>query len=225
MDELITGGVIGAVAAKLFGKVGDVLAEDIAKVYVLGRDAIIKKAINKTSNIDDGAQVNLRIARDVFSNGSFSDEEICAEYFGGILASSRSEDGKDDSSMYFLDKIKSLSSNELKIHYIIYNVLNKLLINKSITINNINQGNDVKSVNIYLDVLEVISTSGLNENKLSSSCHILFSAGLINFFHINSYKLTDNRSIIYLHVKPTILGIQIYAVANNKQPNTYRSTS
>ena len=51
---------------------------------------------------DDGKQANLGVSRDVLWNGAFSTESICAEYFGGILASSRSEDGKDDSAIPFV---------------------------------------------------------------------------------------------------------------------------
>jgi hypothetical protein len=66
------------------------------------------------------------VARDVLWNGALTNDEVCAEYFGGILASSRSEDGSDDGVIYYVDVIKSLSSKQLKLHYVIYNSFNKL---------------------------------------------------------------------------------------------------
>lgn len=73
---------------KAFGPVLGELGEDMKKLYATGRDRIIAFGYNKISNVDDGKSANLRVTRDVFWNGSFTDEAICAEYFGGILASS-----------------------------------------------------------------------------------------------------------------------------------------
>jgi len=52
-------------------------------------------------NLEDGKAANLRVTRDVIWNGAVTDDEVCAEYFGGILAASRTEDGKDDSAIQF----------------------------------------------------------------------------------------------------------------------------
>src|SRR3989344_8462949 len=111
-------------AKKGLGPTLDMVGEDFQKLYEKGRDLIIEKAKGKIENIDDGHRANLRIAREVFWSGSFSEEAICAEYFGGILASSRSKDGKDDDNLYFVNVIKNLSSTELHLHYIIYNSFN-----------------------------------------------------------------------------------------------------
>jgi hypothetical protein len=37
-----------------------------------------------------------RTLQKLLTDGSFVDDEICAEYFGGVLASSRSQTGRDD---------------------------------------------------------------------------------------------------------------------------------
>src|SRR3989339_1252855 len=126
--DLVTTGAALAVGKKIFGKTLDVISADIANLYQKGRDKIIEKVTSKIANIDDGKTANLRVARDVFWNGSFSDEAICAEYFGGILASSRSDDGADDTGVYYVDLIKSLSSRQLKLHYIIYICFNRTLV-------------------------------------------------------------------------------------------------
>jgi hypothetical protein len=118
--DLATGGVAIALSKQLLGKTFDVVSEDIAKLYKIGRDKIIEKATSKIEDLTDGRTANLRVSRDVFWNGSFSDEAICAEYFGGILAGCRSMDGKDDTGVYYVDLIKSLSSKQLKLHYLIY---------------------------------------------------------------------------------------------------------
>jgi hypothetical protein len=94
---------------KVFGPALTEMGEDLKKLYAKGRDKLISAAFWKVRNPDDGKQANIRVTRDVLWNGAFTEDEVCAEYFGGILASSRSEDGKDDDAIQFVDAIKSLS--------------------------------------------------------------------------------------------------------------------
>ena len=48
------------------------------------------------SKLDNPGQVSPKVLRTILNEGSFSDYEIAVEYFGGVLASSRSEIGRDD---------------------------------------------------------------------------------------------------------------------------------
>lgn len=205
--------IFSYVGKKVLGPTLEIIGKDIANLYEKGRDKIIEKASKKIKNLDDGQQVNLRIARDVFYNGSFSNDEICAEYFGGILASSRSEDGTDDSKIFYLDMIKSLSSIELKIHYIIYYTLHKMMINKEYsdikigyTGNKFGYDSYLAERNIYFDYDEFINTSGID--IYNSQLNILFSKGLIN-----AYESNINEH--YLCINPSSLGVQLFAIVNN----------
>ncbi|RTL00480.1 MAG: hypothetical protein EKK57_07050 [Proteobacteria bacterium] len=218
VNTLVSSGAFGYLGKKVLGATLENIGKDIANLYEKGRDKIVEKASKKIKNLDDGQQVNLRIARDVFYNGSFSDDEICAEYFGGILASSRSEDGKNDTSIFYLDIIKSLSSFELRLHYIIYQTLNKMLTNNYYGSNNINVGleSDVTSKVIYFNIVEIIEIIKLND--ISALLHILVSKKLVNSFETNIYTLKSDptKIIYYLKLTPTPIGIQLFAIANNK---------
>jgi hypothetical protein len=68
---------------------------------------------------------------------------ICAEYFGGILAASRSADGNDDSAIGYLNLIKSLSCSQLRLHYFIYTAFQKLLTEREES-PNVGQESDLK---------------------------------------------------------------------------------
>lgn len=144
---------------KLLGPVLSEIGDDIKRLYAAGRDRILTTAINKIDDIDDGKTPNLRVTRDVLWNGAFSEDKVCAEYFGGILASSRTDDGKDDSSIQFVDVIKSLSAKQLRLHYVAYYALNKLLIQKERDIN-VGQGTEIQSVEIWMESLELASDLG-----------------------------------------------------------------
>lgn len=209
VNSLVESGIFGYIGKKVLGATLDNIGNDVANLYAQGRDKIIEKASKKIKNLDDGQQVNLRIARDVFYNGSFSDDEICAEYFGGILASSRSEDGTDDSKMFYLDTIKSLSSIELKIHYIIYYTFHKMMINKDYSDIKIGYDVNLGELAIYFNHDEVINISGVDIH--SSQLHILRSKGLIKAFQTGH----STSGVHYLGINPSSLGIQLFAIVNN----------
>ncbi len=110
-ELVVTAGIASAayVAQQLFGKTLAEMGDDLNKMYKANRDKLLTKATKKVSDPNDGATPNLRVARDVIWNGAVTDDELCAEYFGGLLASSRSADGKDDSALIYVDRIKIVS--------------------------------------------------------------------------------------------------------------------
>lgn len=145
------------VLKKLLGPVLDEIGPDLAKLYAAGRNKIVEAAKRKTPNLENDKKfANLRVARDVFWNGSFSDNEVSAEYFGGILAASRSSDGKDDSMIFYLDIIKSLSSTQLKLHHTIYRALNELMTSDEDYVGlAITEGSKIGKIRLYCHGVEI----------------------------------------------------------------------
>lgn len=202
---------------KVLGPVLDEIGGDLQTLYKAGREKIVSATLRKI-NPDDGNRANLRVARDVFWNGSFTDEAICAEYFGGILASSRSADGKDDRGVYYADIIKSLSSQQLLLHYIIYFSLNKLWLDMPADKERPNVGvvTELQNYGMWFATRELV-TLGINvDNDLVA----LASKGLIkDDYEAMDHKLEDGRNFPYTKINLSILGVQLYAVAHNKLPD------
>lgn len=73
----------------------------------------------------DGA-VPVRVLREVVNSGSYHEEPVAVEYFGGVLASSRTDCPRDDRGASMCKLIDSLSSYELRAHYVIYSVIRRL---------------------------------------------------------------------------------------------------
>jgi len=217
LTTLTTTGTVLAIANKLLGKTAEAISDDLANLYKAGRDKIVSVAVRKTLDMEDGKIANLRVARDVFFNGSFTDEAICAEYFGGILASSRSVDGKDDAGVFYTDIIKSLSSSQLKLHYIIYYTLNKLWLEmpKEKTRPNAGMGTETGQYNIWFSTIE-IQNLGVDVEKDLIALHSKELIG--SSYEALGHKLEDGKEVPYTKVGPTTLGIQLYAVAHNKLP-------
>ena len=196
---------------KLLGPVLSEIGDDIKRLYAAGRDRILATAINKIDDIDDGKAPNLRVTRDVLWNGAFSQDKICAEYFGGVLASSRTDDGKDDSSIQFVDVIKSLSAKQLRLHYVAYYALNKLLVQEERDIN-VGQGSDIQAVEIWMASLELVSVHDIN---IGTDPNALWRHGLLHEYKTDSGNL-DGKRLPYTMVKPTTFGVMLYAAAHNK---------
>ncbi|MCX6807997.1 MAG: hypothetical protein NTZ80_04365, partial [Patescibacteria group bacterium] len=135
------------------------------------------------------------------------------EYFGGILASSRSEDGKDDSGIFYVDIIKSMSSGQLKMHYIIYRTFNKYFLADE-TKKGINPGqeDELNRENLFIPLLGI--EQQLNQD-LGAVLHGLAAKKLIGGFKTQNH-IDGNEIMPYLKVSPTSLGIQLFAIANNK---------
>ncbi len=216
MDPIITPttATIGAVAwfgNKLLGPTAEIIGQDLKKLYEKGIDKIVANAIKKTKNIDSNDRTNLRVTRDVLWNGSFTDESICAEYFGGVLASSRSEDGKDDFGVFYVNIIKSLSSSQLKVHYAIYRALNKILVtNEEKKTLNPGQGRELQKEKLFF------APAGIVEEYLDMG-PIFFglnSMDLISAPRVDNHE-TELGNIVYVGVTPTALGVQLFAIANN----------
>ena len=179
-DEIVLAGIAAAgyAAQKVLGPTLETMGQDMNKVWAIGKKKIFDRAAAKTKNLEDGKTANLRVTRDVIWNGAVTDDEVCAEYFGGILAACRSEDGKDDSSIQFVDCIKAMSARQLHLHYSIYNAWQRLLIESGKNIN-VAQSREVDSCPIWFSTNELVQRLKLNPGD---DLTILHRQGLLSAF-------------------------------------------
>lgn len=198
-------------AKKVLGPALEEIGEDFRNLYNLGRDKIISAAHKKLANPEDGKRTNLRVTRDVFWNGAFSDTDICAEYFGGILAASRSDDGQDDDVIQFLDVIRSMSSSQLTLHYLLYTCLNKLLLQSNDTVN-IAAGSEIQSRTAYFSWHEL---SGIFKIEVHTALNILHRQGLLHEYKLD-YDSANEAKLAYIMIRPTTFGVFLYAAVHNK---------
>lgn len=200
----------GYVGTKLFGTALATMGDDINKVYVKGRDKIVEIATKKVDNPEDGKNVNLRAARDVLWNGAIADDEVCAEYFGGMLAAARSEDGKDDAVVHYVDTIKAMSARQLELHYVIYKSLQLMLNGEDAQIN-IAKSQEISARHIVMAGLE------LSQRKLpyDRDLTVLHRLGLISQFAYADHVVAETR-MPFVDASPTTFGVMLFAVAHNK---------
>jgi len=60
------------------------------------------------------------VLKEILDEGSFCDDELTASYFGGVLASSKSEITRDDRGATLAALVGRLSAYEIRTHYLLY---------------------------------------------------------------------------------------------------------
>lgn len=121
LEQLVAAAVFGAGASKIalapFEAVGEYWKDRIK--------ARIERTWRKAESKAAGATIEApdRVRFKVFTEAAFADDEIISEYLGGVLAAS----GSDDSAASIIGQISRLSARDLRLHYVLYRELRRLL--------------------------------------------------------------------------------------------------
>ncbi len=122
----------GWVGRKVLGPTLDQIGDDLRDRYSgfraenaarIGRNAQAKLG----DAADEEGTVPPRVALQVLEEGSWCDAPVMAEYFGGILAASRTPDGDDDRGVSWAGLVSRLSTFDVYLHYLIYDALRREL--------------------------------------------------------------------------------------------------
>lgn len=117
----------GTLMNRLLGPTADYLGTEL-------RDYVTKRRENATKILENadkklGDQVNQaggippRVVKEVIEEGSWNDDALAAEYYGGVLASSYSGVSRDDRGAMYAQLVSSMTSFQLFSHYVFYTML------------------------------------------------------------------------------------------------------
>lgn len=101
--------------------------------------------------------VNARVAHQVMDDGSYVDDEVMAEYYAGILASSKSPDGRDDMGQPWVALVSTLSSAQIRLHYVLYRAWARHLAGTSIRLTH---GDGRREAFLRADIGDVLAAIG-----------------------------------------------------------------
>ena len=195
---------------------------------------VIRNAINKVGDkINEPGSVNPRVLKLVSDEARFIENGLAVEYFGGVLASSRSSTYSDDTALLFLSAIKSMSTLELRAHYLIY-----MAIKSAYEINReyINISSQKTLDNMYVRIPFTLFKEKMEFGDMDDShvitLHIIESLKRIGIVSNSSqYRFGANLQDIShstLSISPTIYGINLLFWAygiRHEIPNRYLSSS
>ncbi|WP_146245793.1 MULTISPECIES: DUF4393 domain-containing protein [unclassified Curtobacterium] len=173
--------VAGNLLTRLLGPSADVVGADWAeKLRRHNLERLLKKT--QTHADRDGASepgfATPRLAASTFEVAQYADEEIISEYLSGVLSSSRNPTGGNDSGIPWSAIISRMSSDQLKLHYLIYSSCREDLIQLGK-----DKANQLHQTDILLateDVFARLELNRANFYRLSDAIDGLMREGLID---------------------------------------------
>lgn len=212
---------------KLLGPTADYLGGELKGLVEKSQQnigAIFKKAEEKAGpKLEGPGVVNPRVLKHVVDEGRFSEDELFAEYFGGVLASARTDDGKDDRGVYYSNIIQSMSVYQLRMHYFLYILIWNLAKGKTIDVNNY-FGRLSMDLIVPIQVYEQTFNASPSDAEMSIISHAM--AGLTRLDLIeDTWKFADREflkserlevSDRSFFVTPSIPGLELFLWAHGK---------
>lgn len=169
MSEIINTAILAYVSKDaikaLLGPTFDYLGGELRnftefRVKQIGR--IFQNAQSKLGErINSQGGVPPKVLKMIFNEGSFSDDNLLVEYFGGVLASSRTDMGRDDRGARIAKIIDSLSVYQIRTHYLIYSVAHKLFINENLKFHMDDSG----KMQIFIPLNEYLKSMDFNPQE------------------------------------------------------------
>lgn len=230
MEPIVTGSAILSskeLLTKLLGPTADYLGGEI-KGFVqkcnINLDNIFKKATLKLGDkINEKGSVSPRVLKHVVDEGRFCEDELTAEYYGGVLASSRSERSRDDRGVVLLAIIKALSVYQLRFHFIAYSLFREIFRNANL---NLADQKDIQRMRIFVPtkVFKHAMAFSSNEDMPAIMIHCLFGLrrhDLITDFASGDLEYMKVRFPLAaedgMMISPSVLGAELYLWAAGLQ--------
>jgi hypothetical protein len=208
---------------RMLGPAADEIGEALRRYtsYRVGNvNRIVKSAERKSAGGQDGKIVHPRVAHGILDDGSYCDDELMADYYGGILASARTPDGRDDRAVSWSSLISGMSALQIRAHYLLYREWAARISPDA----GLNLGLSTQRARAQMDV-ELVEFSGLLRGDseldvgslLSDAIHGLLRAGLLDnefSYGPRSEPLTKNSPFEnVVRVSPSPSGMELYGWA------------
>ncbi|UPW20116.1 hypothetical protein M0C34_07600 [Agarivorans sp. TSD2052] len=207
--------------SKLLGPTAEYLGGEMKNLVEKSQNniaSVFKKAEKKCgAKIESPGTVNPRVMKHVYDEARFSEDELLAEYFGGVLASARTEDGVDDRGVYYSQIVKSMSSYQIKCHYFFYYLMWHHA--KSLTLD-LNSNVDRAKLTLVVPIkcYEDTFANDPDQNKMPFIAHALSGLAksdligdhfaLQNPDELNKQKIEVDQYAFVIH--PTITGLELF---------------
>jgi len=117
----------GTLALKLLGPSADYLGQELqswTEKRLTNLRRIFENAESKLGDrIINKGTVHPKVLKEILEDGSFADDELATEYFGGVLASSRTPNLRDDRGVGFAKLVDGMTSYQTRSHFFFYSAI------------------------------------------------------------------------------------------------------
>jgi len=220
----ILGSAIGGakVVEKILGPTADYIGGQLkewTEKKVKNTANIFKNAEKKLGDkINQDGKVPPKVLKGILEEGAWCEEELQVEYFGGVLASSRSGVSRDDRGAYFVALISRLSTYQLRTHYLIYQSIKKSFDGQPM---NIGDSKDRTEMELFIPFSTYVSAMDFTQEEIKNFLNIMthsvwglnkedlidqFQYGPLDYIQ-KRYKDAKKPGII---LQPTNLGVELF---------------
>lgn len=223
-DEADTEKVARGLLIRVLGPSAEAIDEAIGRYTayrVRNVGAIIERADAKSrDSIETRKVVNPRVAHVLLEDGSYCDDELMTDYLGGVLAGSRTPRGRDDRAVAWSDVVTSLSTLEVRAHYLLYREWAARLhgmdsLNLGISEDRYRATMDVDLGEFLPALIHEVEVPA--QDALGHSIPGLIRVGLLeNEYYIGPRENTgepDPKFEHLLRVMPSVIGLELYGWA------------
>lgn len=193
MADLTTLGIAGGlgyvgkdVVNKILGPTAEYLGQQLKEYAQKRLENTGKIFFNGEKKLGDKlnrpGQVPPKVLKTILNEGSYADDAVATEYFGGVLASSRTEVGRDDRGDRMAKLISNMSAYQLRSHYLIYSTISELFCNSGNSFDTYGNGGKMQlfmSYQDYANAMEFTQQEWADHQILSHIFHGLSTDGLI----------------------------------------------
>jgi hypothetical protein len=243
MSDPVTGAVIAKAAAsagsnaeqvamglltRMLGPAADEIGKALARwtSYRVGNvKRIAERADQKSRRFGREGISNPRVANVLLEAGSFCDDQLMADYLGGVLAGSQTPTGRDDRAVTWSALITRLSSFQIRAHYLIYRELAARIVNTDAKFWVPGRPNPILYVEVEEFVKALVQDTGVEEYDALTHALSGLSANdlLANWAFGNTFEVHmpfppphQNVDIPFeraIRAMPTISGVELYGWA------------
>ncbi len=196
----------GWATKKLLGPTFDYLGGQIqlwTQKQTQNVNRIFEIAVRKLgSKIEQPGTVPPRVLKGILMEGAFCNDRIAAEYFGGVLAASRTESGEDDRAVSVIQLLSGLSSYQIRSHYIFYTLFRKLFEGKNL---NPALKNDRSKLKIFFSINNYAVSMGIDNKQALGSILSHITIGLNSVDLISDWVYGSNEHIKKSELSPYLI--------------------
>ena len=213
-------GAIGDILIKLVGPIAEDYGQDLLAWKRKRKENADKILLNAGEKLGDKlnspGRVPLKVFNAVINEGSYFDDALATEYFGGVLASSRTEVDRDDRGARLAKIIDNLSAYQLRSHYLIYSTMSEVF---SSSTNSFYLPENRRKMQLFMPLQDYYEAMLFTQQEwndgeiINHICHGLDADGLIDTWawgdqkHLK--KMASNITGTGIICTPTALGAEL----------------
>jgi len=224
----LLGGALGSVKVveKILGPTADYLGagmRDWTEQRVKNVGRVFENAKKKLGDrIDGPGKVPPKVLKGILGEGAYCEDEVAADYFGGVLASSRTEVGRDDRGAAFVALLGRLSTYQIRSHYFFYSLIR--IVYEGLKENiGVAEGRLRLTTFIPVTAYIVAMEFGKSENVPAIMSHVMFGlsreALIEDQFMFGGGELSKKYSVVSgpgIVFAPSALGVELFLWAHGQ---------